>query len=101
MSQDLVRARRGVSIGPDTHTEQAETALAAAVHENNELRAENERMAAAIERVRQYLERVIATSGADALDRFHGSPGGEQVAAAFSTTSVLAERALEILGGGH
>ncbi|NKS74225.1 hypothetical protein GS531_19205 [Rhodococcus hoagii] len=39
MSQDLVRARRGVSSGPDTHAEQAETALAAAVHENNELRA--------------------------------------------------------------
>ncbi|NKV08571.1 hypothetical protein GS892_25005 [Rhodococcus hoagii] len=44
MSQDLVRARRGVSSGPDTHAEQAETALAAAVHENNELRAENTRM---------------------------------------------------------
>ncbi|NKT17604.1 hypothetical protein GS688_07830 [Rhodococcus hoagii] len=52
MSQDLVRARRGIHNGPDTHAEQAETALAAAVHENNELRAENEWMRAAIDRTR-------------------------------------------------
>ncbi|MBM4711070.1 hypothetical protein GS928_25115 [Rhodococcus hoagii] len=99
MSQDLVRARRGISNGPDSRLQQAETALAAAVHENNELRAENARTGAAIEGVREYLERVIATSGADALDRFQGSPGGELVAAAFGTAAGLAERALEILGG--
>lgn len=39
MSQDLVRARRGIHNGAGTHVEQAETSLAAAVHENNELRA--------------------------------------------------------------
>jgi len=82
-------------------SEQSDRAIASTVLEIDELRAENARMREAIERVREYLERVIATSGADALDRFQGSPGGEQVAAAFNTTSVLAERALEILGGGH
>ncbi|NKT24685.1 hypothetical protein GS905_23880 [Rhodococcus hoagii] len=51
MSQDLVRARRGVSNGPDSRLQQAETALAAAVHENNELRAENARMGEWHERV--------------------------------------------------
>lgn len=51
MSQDLVRARRGVSNGPDTHLQQTETALAAAVHENNELRAEIARMGKWHERV--------------------------------------------------
>ncbi|MBM4468186.1 hypothetical protein GS502_21865 [Rhodococcus hoagii] len=51
MSQDLVRARRGVSNGPDSHLQQAETALAAAVHENNELRAEIARLGKWHERV--------------------------------------------------
>ncbi|WP_064075894.1 hypothetical protein [Prescottella equi] len=52
MSQDLVRERRGIHSGPVTHVQQTETALAAAVHENNELRAENARLQAADARAR-------------------------------------------------
>ncbi|NKU18370.1 hypothetical protein GS907_07265 [Rhodococcus hoagii] len=56
MSQDLVRARRGIHNGADTHAEQAETALAAAVHENNELRAENDGLAATVSRVQAVID---------------------------------------------
>ncbi|WP_238780367.1 hypothetical protein [Prescottella equi] len=56
MSQDLARARRGIHIGAGTHAEQAETALAATVHENNELRAQNERMTATISRAQAVID---------------------------------------------
>ncbi|MBM4592252.1 hypothetical protein LRM64_10115 [Prescottella equi] len=49
MSQDLVRARRGVSIGPDTHAEQADRTIARVTRENDELRA-------AIARTRAYVD---------------------------------------------
>ncbi|NKS64617.1 hypothetical protein GS966_20120 [Rhodococcus hoagii] len=72
MSQDLVRARRGVSSGPDTHAEQAETALAAAVHENNELRA-------AIARTRAYVDHPGNWSALDVRrTTILGLLGGEQ-----------------------
>ncbi|NKV70856.1 hypothetical protein GS941_20945 [Rhodococcus hoagii] len=49
MSQDLVRARRGVSSGPDTHAEQADRTIVKLVRENDELRA-------AIARTRAYVD---------------------------------------------
>ncbi|NKU54967.1 hypothetical protein GS881_15575 [Rhodococcus hoagii] len=49
MSQDLVRARRGVSNGPDTHAEQADRTIARVTRENDELRA-------AIARTRAYVD---------------------------------------------
>ncbi|BDC71054.1 hypothetical protein [Prescottella equi] len=49
MSQDLVRARRGVSNGPDTHAEQADRTIVKLVRENDELRA-------AIARTRAYVD---------------------------------------------
>ncbi|NKR30679.1 hypothetical protein GS538_11920 [Rhodococcus hoagii] len=49
MSQDLVRARRGVSNGPDTYAEQADRTIVKLVRENDELRA-------AIARTRAYVD---------------------------------------------
>ncbi|MBM4626681.1 hypothetical protein GS453_07310 [Rhodococcus hoagii] len=49
MSQDRVRARRGVSNGPDTHAEQADRTIVKLVRENDELRA-------AIARTRAYVD---------------------------------------------
>ncbi|ORM04574.1 hypothetical protein [Prescottella equi] len=49
MSQDLVRERRGISSGPNTHAEQADRTIVKLVRENDELRA-------AIARTRAYVD---------------------------------------------
>lgn len=49
MSQDLVRARRGIHNGAGTHVEQADRTIARLVRENDELRA-------AIARTRAYVD---------------------------------------------
>lgn len=49
MSQDLVRERRGVSVGADTHVEQADRTITKLARENDELRA-------AIARTRAYVD---------------------------------------------
>jgi multidrug resistance efflux pump len=98
VSQDLVRARRGIHNGADTYAEQAETALAAVVHENNELRAENARLTASIASTRAYLRGMNEGSLATVQN-----PGddtiGHLTAAAYGAARVVAERTLGLLGG--